>query len=422
MAYKMKKIAIIGAGISGLSTAYHLHRDYQVTIFEKQDYFGGHTDTHTFFIDGKNVNIDSGFIIFCPEFYPNFSAMLDQLSVESQATNMSFSAHNQVTGTIYNATTLNKLFCQRRNIVSPRFLRMLFDIVRFYRLSPTALESGNTQTTVKEYLTQHRYGASFMQDHLFPMISALWSATPERVEQFPIQHLVEFFQKHGLMKLINRPQWRVIKNGSSSYIQALRDTLNCQWLKNSSVDTVERYSDHVLIRSQGQQHEFDAVVFATHSDQTLSIIDKPSVDERQILGAIQFEDNQVIVHTDESIMHQNKKSWASWNTEVPHIGDSTSTTVCTANYWMNSLQGLKLKTNVFTTLNTSHRIDPNKVLAQRNYSHPIFTAKSVSAQKQKAALDGKNRSYFVGAYWGWGFHEDGARSAVNVSEMIKAQV
>lgn len=418
----MKKIAIIGAGISGLSTAFHLHEKYHITLFEKEKKLGGHADTHEFVIDGQALRIDSGFIIFCPAFYPNFCAMLEQLGVAHQPTDMSFSAHNQQTGTVYNATSLNKLFCQRRNMVKPRFLRMLFDIMRFYHSAPISLKTTDTSTSVKDYLDQHRYGPGFVQDHLFPMISALWSATPQRVAQFPIHHLVEFFQKHGLMKIVNRPQWKVVENGSASYIEALKNQLDCNFMSGCPVESVERNELEVTVHAGGEQHNFDAVVFATHADQALALIDTPSDNESQILSAIEFEENHVVVHTDEQIMHSNKNSWASWNTEVPHDDDAASMRCCTANYWMNSLQGLDVPTNVFTTLNTNHRIDPSKVLTERHYSHPIFTAKSVAAQKRKPELDGHNRSYFAGAYWGWGFHEDGATSALQISKMIQEQV
>jgi len=418
----MKKIAIIGAGISGLSTAFHLHNDYDLTVFEKQSYLGGHTDTHSLSIDGETVQIDSGFIIFCPEFYPNFNNMLDSLQVKSQPTDMSFSAFNPLTDTVYNATSLNKLFCQRRNLVRPRFLKMLADIVRFYSTSGEVITQHDTEKSVKQYLQEKRYGTGFIQDHLFPMISALWSATPERVEQFPIHHLVEFFRNHGLMKLINRPQWRVITGGSASYVDALQNNLNCKWVVDAQLLTVRRYSDHVEIVTANQTHTFDAVVFATHSDQALELIEQPNEHETDILSTIKFEKNHVVVHTDEQVMHPNKLSWASWNTQVPTPGNETALRCCTANYWMNLLQGLSTPTNVFTSLNPSQPMNSDKILLERYYSHPIFTASSVAAQKRKHLIDGQQRSYFTGAYWGWGFHEDGARSAVEVSKLIREQV
>lgn len=417
-----KRLAIIGAGISGLSTAFHLHNDYDITVYEKESYFGGHTDTHDLIIDGKSVRVDSGFIIFCPEFYPNFFNMLKRLGVKYKATNMSFSAHNRTSGLVYNATNPNKLFCQRRNLFNPRFYRMIFDILRFYHTARRVLQSSDTSTTVAQYLQKKRYGKGFIEDHLFPMISALWSATPERVAQFPIRHLVDFFSRHGLMQIFNRPTWQVIEQGSNNYIKALRQQLKVNWKSDSEVVSVLRDNVVEIQTRDGSSATFDAVVFALHADEALSIIDKPSPHEVSVLGDIPFETNHVVVHTDDSIMHRNRQSWASWNTEVPSDFDPKTQRVCTANYWMNSLQGLDLNTNVFTSLNSTHKIDPSKVLAKRTYSHPVFTAQSVAAQKNKSMLDGRKLSYFVGAYWGWGFHEDGARSAVDVCKQIRSQL
>lgn len=420
---KKKSIAIIGAGISGLSSAYHLHNDFEVSLFEKEDYFGGHTDTHDLEVNGESVLIDSGFIVFCRQYYPNFSAMLDKLGVESQPTVMSFSAHNTQSKLVYNATSLNKLFCQRKNLINPRFYRMLFDLVRFYKTATAVLKCDDITLSVKDYLAQRNYSDAFTQDHLYPMISALWSATPERVEQFPIRHLVEFLHKHGMMKLVFRPDWRVIKNGSSSYIKALQQQLNCEWKINAPVSSVTRTNNNVTINCvSGEAHSFDAVIFATHSDQALALLEQPSEHELDVLGAISYEKNHVVVHTDDSVMPANKQAWASWNTEVPNEFNPVTQRCCTANYWMNLLQGLAIKTNIFTTLNSHHKIDPNKVLVERHYAHPIFTATSVTAQQQKHLIDGKNRSYFVGAYWGWGFHEDGARSAAQTCALVKTDL
>jgi len=417
-----KRLAIIGSGISGLSTAFNLHEEYEITIFEKESYFGGHTDTHELTISDESARIDSGFIIFCPEYYPHFFRMLKHLGVELQATDMSFSAFNRQSKVVYNATNLNKLFCQRRNLLNLSFYRMLFDIVRFFSTAPKVLKNNDTQMTVAEYLKQKRYGKGFINDHLLPMVSALWSATPERVAQFPIHHLVDFFDRHGLLKIFNRPQWQVVKNGSGSYVNMLREHLNVTWRSSSAVTKVLR-DDHVtVVTDDGAERSFDAVVFALHADDALEILENPSVDEQAILGAIPFEKNCVVVHTDESIMHQNKLSWASWNTEVPNDFDRNTQRVCTANYWMNSLQNLNLKSNVFTSLNSQHKIDADKIFVERTYYHPVFTADSVAAQKEKHVIDGKQASYFVGAYWGWGFHEDGARSAAEISQLIRAQV
>ncbi|GHA15340.1 dehydrogenase [Arenicella chitinivorans] len=420
----MKKVAIIGAGISGLATAYQLHQECAVTIYEKQDFPGGHTDTHELDIDGRTLRIDSGFIIFCPQYYPHFYAMLQDLGVAYQATDMSFSAHNQQTGLVYNATSLNKLFCQRRNLLSPRFYRMLIDLLRFYARSADVLESDDDSLTVADYLTQQGYGDAFWHDHLLPMMSALWSSPPERVAQFPIRHLVDFFKAHGLLKVVGRPQWMVVKNGSKSYVEALQKRLKVDWRLGCTIHSVTRNNAGVQIHSDTGvgPEEFDVVVFATHSDQALTLLADPSQTETDVLGAIPFEHNHVVVHTDETLLHPNRQSWASWNTEVPSNVEPSSQFKCTANYWMNALQSLPGPTNVFTTLNSNHRIRADKILVERHYTHPVFTAASVAAQKRKAEIDGHQHTYYVGAYWGWGFHEDGARTAYQVSEKIKERL
>lgn len=418
-----KRIAIIGAGISGLSSAYHLHHDYDITIFEKEDYFGGHTDTHQVKIDGQTVPVDSGFIVFCRQFYPHFSAMLDDLNVDTQKTDMSFSAYNQQSNVVYNATSINQLFCQRRNLFRWTFYRMLYDLIRFYKQAPKVLQGDDTTTSVQEYLQKNHYSKQFINDHLFPMISALWSATPKRVEQFPIRHLIEFLHKHGMMQLINRPEWLVIKGGSQSYIDALKQRIQCKWFVSSPVTSIKRTNDRIeLLIKNGEHQTFDAVIIATHSDQALKLLDEPSAQEQSILGAINYEQNEVIVHTDERVMHPNKQSWASWNTQVPTTFDENSFRCCTANYWMNLLQNLPVQTNVFSTLNSHHKITSEKILKKRHYAHPVFTAKSVAAQKQKTMINGQLKTYYAGAYWGWGFHEDGARSAFETAELIKAQL
>ena len=418
-----KRIAIIGAGISGLSSAFFLHEDFDVTVYEKNDYLGGHTDTHTFTIDGKNVRIDSGFIIFCPEYYPHFSSMLNDLGVESQPTVMSFSARNHVTDTIYNATTPNKLFCDRRNLLRPKFWRMVFDIVRFYHSAKKLLQQEpDLSITTGDYLKNHGYSVQFSEDHLLPMMSALWSATPDKVKGFPIYYIVDFFQRHGLLKLVGRPQWLVIKNGSASYVEALKESLDCHWKIGDGVTKITRSGDQATVTSVRGTEDYDAVIMATHADVSLKILGDASVLEKEILGDLKFETNHVLVHTDESMMHPNKLSWASWNTVVPRAEDQSSLQCCTANYWMNSLQGLDLKTNVFTTLNSTSQVDPDKVLAERFYEHPIFTVESVAAQKRLPEINGVNRTFHVGAFWGWASHEDGARSAHNAAELIKHQL
>ena len=418
-----KSVAIIGSGISGLSAAYHLHKDYSDTIFEQQQRFGGHTDTHDLAVDGEQFRVDSGFIVFCEQYYPNFSNMLTSLGVASIRSDMSFSALNRESGLVYNATSLNKLFCQRRNLLRPRFYRMIADIIRFYRRAPAVLKQNDHETTVASYLQQKRYSQAFAVDHLYPMIGALWSATPARVAEFPIRHLVEFMLKHGMMKLIFRPVWRVVEGGSDNYIKALQDQLDCRWLGGQGVTSVSRKDDGVeLVCGDDSEHRFDAVIFAAHADEVLAMLSDASEHEVSILGDMDFETNEVLVHTDETVLHPNRNAWASWNTEIPGANEDHQSLRCSATYWMNLLQSLQLKCNVFTTLNSSHKIDPDKVLAKRTYAHPVYTATSVRAQKRLNEINGKRHSYFVGAYWGWGFHEDGARSAQQTCQLLKQQL
>ncbi len=418
------KVAIVGAGIAGLSCAYHLHQDYELSVFEKNDYFGGHTDTHSLLIDGQQERIDSGFIIFCPQYYPHFSSMLNDLGVDSKPTNMSFSAHNVERGVLYNATSISKLFCDRKNLFRLSFWRMLKDIVRFYRHAPQVLaETENQELSVSDYLNKHNYGVEFTEDHLLPMISALWSATPERVKQFPVVHLVDFFRAHGLMKIIGRPQWLVVKNGSATYVEALKKKVAANWHANARISGIQRHTQGVTIELEdGELQHFDALIMATHADVSLNLLADASDDERAILAAIPFEKNHVVVHTDESIMPSNKLAWASWNTEVPHPSKANSLDCCTANYWMNLLQGLDMKTNVFTSLNSAREIDQQKILAERYYDHPVFTAESVAAQRRLPEINGVNSTFYVGAFWSWGFHEDGARSAWNACQLLKQRV
>lgn len=421
-----KSVAIVGAGIAGLSSAYHLDKNFDVTVFEKQTDLGGHTDTHSLEIEGKQVRVDSGFTIFCPEYYPHFCAMLDDLGVESKPTDMSFSAFNSKTDTIYNATNVNKLFCDRKNLFSRRFWRMLFDILRFYNKAPKDVAMATVADeyqSIGDYLKTHGYGPGFEHDHLLPMISALWSVAPERVKLFPIKHLVDFLKAHGLMRITGRPQWLVVKNGSSSYVEALQKKLNVDWRVGACIDSIKRHANGVEIKlDNGTTESFDAVLMATHADISLELLSDASQAETEILSAIPFEENHVTVHTDESIMHPNKLSWASWNTYVPQEKDSNSLNCCTANYWMNSLQGLDIQTNVFTSLNSTQKIAVDKVLAERVYTHPVFTAESVTAQKRLHEINGEQNTYYAGAFWGWGFHEDGARTAFKACELLTRQL
>ena len=414
------KIAIVGSGISGVSAAYHLDkRGHETTIFEKANYFGGHTDTHSFNINGELVNIDSGFIVFAKEYYPHFTSMLDELGIKSKPTEMSFSASNPLSGLVYNATNLNTLFCQRSNLLKPKFYRMIIDIVRFYQSANSILSQTGTSLTSAEYFKQKCYSKIFQEDHIFPMIGALWSTPPSLVKHYPIRFLVEYMLAHGMMNIWQRPEWQVLNNGSFEYINALKQRLQkCTWKLNCGVTNVIRENNRVLIHSASAEPEyFDAVIMACHSDQAKVLLQQPTQQEREILGAIGFEANEITIHTDENIMPKNKLAWASWNTRV----STNKAEACSATYWMNELQGLNIHTNVFVSLNENRQVNPEKVLKKRHYHHPSYTNKSVAARKKLPDINGKNRTAYAGAYWGWAFHEDGARSGHDAAMLLMEQ-
>ena len=416
-----KSIAIIGGGIAGLSAAYHLDQDFDVTVFEKESKLGGHARTHDFEFNGEKLRIESGFIAFTRKQYPYFSRLLDSLRIPSKKTSMSFAVSNQNTGVVYNATSLDKLFCQRINLLNPKFWRMLIDLIRFYLSAKKIINTLPKTMTVAEYLQQQNFGEMFASDHLVPMISALWTCPPKDVLRFPIVHLVKCLTAHGMMSLCFRPKWEVLSNGSDSYVDALHQTLKCSWHTAQAIKLVERDEHGVTVTcANGLQYHFDAIIFATHADQALTLLSKPSQAEKEILGAMEFQVNHVSIHTDESIMPANKKAWASWNVEVPNNTDQSTIGACVATYWANNLRGLKTNQNIFTSLNRRERIKPDTILFECEYSHPIFTSDLVAAQQRKAEIDGNNRSYFAGAYWGWGFHEDGARTAYEVVQLIKS--
>ena len=417
------KIAIIGSGISGLSCAYHLDSDNDIVVYEKNNYIGGHTDTHSACIDEEVVNIDSGFIIFCRELYPNFCAMLDTLKVESKPTNMSFGVHDQANNFMYNTTTLNSLFCQRKNLLKLKIYRMTLDIIRFYNSASSVLKSNDYETSVGSYLKKHRYSRTFKEDHLFPMLGALWSMPPQLIHFFPIHYLVEFMHSHGLMNIWQRPHWEVLKDGSNGYITALKQHLkNTDFRVNCGVSNVIRDEKGVLIHSTSHEAErFDAVIFATHADQAKIILQKPSKAESEVLGNIPFERNDVIMHTDESIMPPIRGAWSSWNVHFERNKQEPQSQHYNLTYWMNSLQNLKVNKNVFVSLNEKRPITQQSILKTTTYHHPKYNAKSVNARKRLNEINGKHNTFYVGAYWAWGFHEDGARTAIDAVKLLRKQ-
>lgn len=410
------RIAVIGSGIAGLACAWRLSRNHAVTLFEANDYLGGHTHTHEVEQDGRFYSVDSGFIVFNPQHYPLLSSLFAELGVQSQPTSMSFSVQNARSGLEYNATSLDTLFCQRRNLLSPRFIGMVRDLLRFYREAPALLEMPGPGPSLGDYLEQHGYGAAFREEHLVPMASALWSAPPRKILEFPACYLAQFLANHQMLQVSGRPQWRVVRGGSSTYILAMRKRWQLRERIACPVFSVRRVSGGAMVTSRFGSEHYDQVVLACHSDQALSLLVDASPAEREILGAIPYQDNEALLHTDATLLPRNRKAWAAWNAHLPADPQAP----CTVSYCMNLLQGLQSREPFVVTLNRGEAVDPAKVLRRMQYKHPVYTAASVAAQSRKAEIQGRNRTWFAGAYWGWGFHEDGMRSADEVCRQIES--
>ena len=408
------RIAIVGSGIAGLASAWLLSQRYQVTLFEADDRLGGHTHTHDIELSGRRHAVDTGFIVHNRPHYPLLSRMFDELGVATAPTTMSFSVHSAASGLEYNATSLDALFCQRRNLVSPRFLGMVRDIFRFYRLAPQLLHGDAAGPSLGEYLERHRFGAAFRDEHLVPMASALWSSPSWQVLEFPARYLVQFMHNHRMLQAGGRPPWRVVAGGSARYIQALQRNWNATVRLSTPVRAVHRHAQGVTVHTDGANEPFDHAVLACHSDQALALLADADARETDILGAIPYQDNDVVLHTDARLLPRNRKAWAAWNAHVPR----DPADACTVSYCMNLLQGLDAAEPLVVTLNRTGAIDPARILRRMHYRHPVYSAASVAAQARRAQIQGQRRTWFAGAYWGWGFHEDGMRSAVDVAQAL----
>ncbi len=408
------RTAVIGSGIAGLASAWLLSREHEVTLYEANDYLGGHTHTHAVEIGDRHYSVDTGFIVFNPPHYPLFSKMLDELGVESQPTTMSFALKNERSGLEYNATDLSGLFCQRSNLVSPRFLRMLRDIFRFYREAPALLELPGDGPALGDYLDEHGYSAAFRDDHLVPMASALWSSPSTQILSFPAKYLAHFMANHQMLQVRGRPQWRTVKGGSQSYVRGLRKRWNVRERTGCAATSVRRDADGVSVTSAAGSERYDQVVLACHSDEALALLADADAGERTILGAMTYQENDTVLHIDASLLPHNRRAWAAWNALIPKDKNEQ----CTVSYCMNLLQSLDAPEPIVVSLNRSAQIAPEKILRRMRYHHPVYTQASVAAQRRKAEIQGTNRTWFAGAYWGWGFHEDGMRSAVEVADAL----
>ncbi len=408
------RIAVVGSGIGGLSAAWLLSRRHDVVLYEAGDYLGGHTDTHEVEVDGRVMRVDTGFIVHNPVHYPLLTRLFDELGVASRPTTMSFSVHDARSGLEYNATSLDSLFCQRRNLVSPRFWGMLRDLRRFYRAAPLLLDHAGDGPSLGDYLVEGGYGTAFRDLHLVPMASALWSSPAAAIMRFPAKYLVRFMANHHMLQLTGRPAWRVVEGGSRSYVEAMASGWSVQVRLRRPVRAIARDAHGVRLRCDHGVERYDQVVLACHGDQALALLDDARPREREILGAIAYQANDTVLHTDAALLPRNRKAWAAWNAHVP----ADATRDCTVSYCMNLLQGLDATRPLVVTLNRTSDIDPATVLVRRSYRHPVHTHASVAAQARKHEIQGIDRTWFAGAYWGWGFHEDGIRSGVEVARAL----
>jgi len=402
------KIAVIGSGIAGNVAAHHLAAEHSVTLFEAGDHLGGHTHTHDIEWEGRHYAVDSGFIVFNERTYPNFIRLLQKLGVASQPTEMSFSIKCDSTGLEYNGHSLNSLFAQRRNLLSPSFHRMVRDILRFNSEAPKSLDEGRAEMPLGAYLAEHRYSREFIEHYIIPMGAAIWSTDPLQMQAFPASFFIRFFRHHGLLDLRNRPRWFVIKGGSREYLGPLSAPYASGIRLQTTVESIRRLPVGVEIRTRRYGVEFfDAVFIATHSDQALKILADPSPAERSILGQLHYQRNEAVLHTDESVMPVSRRAWASWNYHLQAGSERVALT-----YDMNRLQGLDAPARFLVTLNDTQAIDPDRIIRRMVYEHPVFTPESVAAQARRNEISGGNRTYYCGAYWRNGFHEDGVVSAL----------
>ena len=410
------RIAIIGGGVAGLAAAWGLHEQHETVLFESADWLGGHTHTIDVELDSRDPGerhfaVDTGFIVFNDNTYPHFIRLLEQLGIRGQATDMSFSVSNR--GLEYASHSMNGLFAQRRRMLSPTHLGMIREILRFNAKAQTLIGS-NDSRTLSEYLQEEGFSSHFSENYLFPLCAAIWSASLQDAALFPAEHFARFFNNHGLLQVSNRPQWRVVPGGSRSYVEALKQRLSTDIRLQTPVLAVKRESDHVNVQDISGTHSFDCVIFACHSDQALRLLQDPSKQEQAILSKLPYSDNDVVLHTDTRLLPKNRNAWASWNFACAE--DTSQAAAIT--YHMNRLQGLKAPVEFCVTLNQSERIDPQKVLGRYQYAHPVYTQESNAARARRDEINGKNRSWYCGAYWFNGFHEDGARSALDVAQAL----
>lgn len=413
------KIAVIGSGIAGNVAAWLLQRDHDITVFEADSRIGGHSNTVKLELQGQEYAVDTGFIVYNDRTYSNFVRLLDELGVASQNSEMSFSVRCEVTGLEYSGASLNTLFAQRRNLLRPRFYRMLSDILRFNREAPRVLNLKREHQTLDEFLQHGGYSNEFITHYIKPMGAAIWSACPQGMGGVPLGFFVRFFHNHGLLSVSNRPTWKVIQGGSASYVDLLVAPFRERIRLSTPVEWIQRQGDQVQLKARGlEAQRFDRVFLACHSDQALALLRDASPAEREVLGAIAYQHNEAVLHTDSRLMPRRRRAWAAWNYHLlrdPAANDGR----VSLSYNMNILQGIKAPVDFLVTLNHRDAIDPDRVIARFDYEHPVFDPAAVAAQHRHREINGNGNRYFCGAYWRNGFHEDGVVSALQAVQHFR---
>ena len=412
------KIAVIGSGISGLSSAYYLSKKHKVDLFEKEDHFGGHA--HTIDIDydkdgKKNLPIDIGFIVFNYKTYPNLINFFSENNIEIEKSDMSFSVSVKGKNIEYCGKGLNGIFINRKNIFNLKFLKMFFEIIKFYNQCDK-LNELNDELTLNSFLKNKRLSQYFINYHILPMVSAIWSMPPYEAGQMPLKFFIKFFQNHGLFKFKERPQWFTVKNRSRTYVNKILEKISGEYFKNYNINKVERKTDGVRV-FYGEDNEFfdyDKVVFATHADQTISIIKNPTDDEKNLLTKFNYKKNIALIHTDEKVMPLNKKAWSSWNSSI----NSNNLKESSITYWLNLLQNLNIGKNIFLTLNPFFQVDKDKIIKKIEFTHPYYNQEALSFQKNLSNIQNKKNILFCGSYFGYGFHEDGIKSSIDMLKFL----
>ena len=403
------KIAVIGSGISGLSASYYFSKNHKVDLFEKDDHFGGHSYTYDIKEDNKIIAVDLGFIVFNEQTYPNLIRFFNELNVPFEKSNMSFSVSIKDTNVEYGGSGFNAIFANKKNIFNFKFLKMINEIINFYKTAPSLVNTETSNVTLGDYLKSSKLSKYFIEYHIIPMVAAIWSMPFQKAQEMPLKLFLNFFINHGLFKLKNRPQWYTVSSRSRTYVKKVLEKISGEVFKNYKVSKILRSENNVRILIGNEYLDYDHVILASHADQSLELLDDPSLEESEILKKFTYVSNEAYLHSDENLMPIRKSAWSSWNS----ISKNENTCVT---YWLNKLQNLNSEKNYFLTLNPVEAIDKNKIIKKIHFTHPYFNKDNVALQKDLHKLQGKKRTWFCGSYFGYGFHEDGLKSS---KELLK---